>query len=201
VPRFLAGFAAASLLWVGAAAALHLGLGWGPPPEEPTAPLGAEPEAMPEPEAATAGRRRIRRQRVERPASGGGGGSPGARVPTGEATTGDDLREGEMRVVDGMATGGEEQLTGPQIDAGLDGAMGRIRRCFLLAAGDDAVTGTLTFGMRIAGSGQVTAVNLSGPAAVTTGEAGDCLRGAVRAVRFPSFDGPEMLVRYPITLE
>ena len=79
--------------------------------------------------------------------------------------------------------------------------MGRIRRCFILAAGDEPVRGTLTFGMRIAGSGSVSAVNLSGPAAVTTGESGDCLRSAARAIRFPTFDGPEMVVRYPITLE
>ncbi len=55
--------------------------------------------------------------------------------------------------------------------------------------------------MRIAGTGRVTRVNLQGPAAVTSGDAGDCLRNAARRIRFPSFDGPEMIVHYPITLE
>ena len=91
--------------------------------------------------------------------------------------------------------------SGAQIDAAFDGAMPRIRRCFVLAAGDDPVTGRLTFGMRIAGSGRVSAVNLSGPAAVTAGECGECLREAARNISFPSFDGPEMVARYPITLE
>ena len=106
-----------------------------------------------------------------------------------------------MRTVDGEGSGGEAQLSGAQIDAAFDAAMPRIRRCFVLAAGNDPVVGRLTFGMRIAGSGHVSAVNLSGPAAATTGECGDCLRTAARSISFPSFDGPEMVARYPITLE
>ena len=106
-----------------------------------------------------------------------------------------------MRTIDGEGTGGEAQLSGSQIEGAFDGAMGRIRRCFILAPGDEPVTGTLTFGLRIAGSGRVSAVNLSGPRALTAGEPGDCLRDAARGISFPSFDGPEMLVRYPITLE
>lgn len=193
--RFAAGFVFASLLWGGALAGLHLGLGWGPPPPEEEAPEEvAVADAAPEPEA-TPGRRR-------RPRRGGASGSgTTSEVPTGDATIGDDLREGEMRTIDGEGTGGEEQLTGGQIDAAFDGAMGRIRRCFLLAPGDEPISGTLTFGMRIAGTGRVSAVNLSGPRALTAGEPGDCLRDAARQISFPSFDGPEMLVRYPITLE
>ena len=61
-----------------------------------------------------------------------------------------------MRV--GIGGGGEQQLTGGQIETAFDGAMGRIRRCFVLAAGDEPVRGRLTFGLRVAGSGRVTAV-------------------------------------------
>jgi hypothetical protein len=76
-----------------------------------------------------------------------------------------------------------------------------VRRCLVLMAGDDPVRGRVTFGLRIAPTGQVRAVQLQGPAAATTGEAGDCLRAAARALRFPSFDGPEMVARYPLHLE
>lgn len=205
--KFVAGFAAATLVWGGAIAFLHLGLGWGPPEaEEELAEDDAEIEvAAAEPAESTRGRGGRRGAR-----RGGRGGSrsgasssgaDGARVPAGEATTGDDLREGEMRTIDGAGEGGEQQLTGGQIDTAFDGAMGRVRRCFMLAPGDEPVRGRLVFGLRIAGSGRATAVSLSGPAAVTTGECGECLREAARSIRFPTFDGPEMVVRYPITLE
>lgn len=196
--KFFSGFGAATLVWALVGAGLVFGLGWGPPPPEPPPEeevVVVETEAAPE-EPATRRRRRPRR-------SGGGDTreSGSGSVPSGEATTGDDLREGEMRTIDGEGTGGEAQLSGGQIEQAFDGAMPRIRRCFVLAAGDEPVRGRLTFGMRIRGSGEVSAVNLSGPAAVTTGECGDCLRTAARGIRFPSFDGPEMVARYPITLE
>lgn len=185
------------MLWAAALGVLVGMLGWGPPEEEVEAvvALAEVDEVPPEDEAPT--KRARRRHR-------GPGGEEVADerpAPTGNATTGDDLREGEMRTVDGEGSGGEAQLSGAQIDAAFDTAMPRIRRCFVLAAGNDPVTGRLTFGMRIAGSGRVAAVNLSGPAAATTGECGDCLREAARNITFPSFDGPEMVARYPITLE
>jgi len=198
VARFVLGFVVASLLWVGAGGVMHLALGWGPPVviEDPDPVEGAEIDAEEDEDATPRRRRRGTR----------GGASAGARatddgVPTGEATIGDDLREGEMRTIDGAGTGGEAQLTGGQIEHAFEGAMGRVRRCFLLTPGDEPITGTLTFGLRIAGTGRVSAVNLSGPRALTSGEPGDCLRDAARGISFPAFDGPEMLVRYPITLE
>lgn len=202
VSRFLAGFAAATLLWAGALAGLHLGLGWGPPVDEEIA-LEDEPIeiAAEEPEEPTTRRRRRGGRRGARRGADGVAASTESSVPRGEATTGDDLGEGELRMIDGEGQGGEQQLTGGQIDAGFDGSMNRIRRCFILAAGDEPVRGRLVFGMRIAANGRATAVNLSGPAAVTTGDSGDCLRTAARSIQFPSFDGPEMVVRYPITLE
>lgn len=194
--RFWAGFAVASVLWGGAVAYLVLveGLAGPEPASEPTAADAPEaieePEAVPEPER----RRRPRRAaRAARPAE--------ERTPTGFATTGDDLGESEMRVVSMEGTGGERQLNAAQIEAGFDSAMGRIRRCLVLMAGSDPVTGRITFGLRIAPDGSVRAVQLTGPAAATTGDAGDCLRAAARSIRFDSFDGPETVVRYPLTLE
>jgi hypothetical protein len=198
VAKFFSGFGAATLIWLVVGAGLVFGLGWGPPlpepPPEEDEVVVAETETAPE-EPTVRRRRRPRRSG----ASAERGGSDA--VPTGEATTGDDLREGEMRTIDGEGTGGEAQLTSRQIESAFDGAMPRIRRCFLLAAGDEPVHGRLTFGLRIRGSGEVSAINLSGPAAVTTGDCGDCLRTAARGIHFPSFDGPEMVARFPITLE
>lgn len=193
VSRFWAGFATATALWVGAAAVLHFALGFGPPPEQPVAALDVEPAAE-EPEVEEEEARPRRRRRRGRRGRGRG------RTPSGTATTGDDLGEDEMRTLD-MEGGGEAQLRPSQIEAGFDQGMGRIRRCLVLMEGDEAVTGRLTFGLRIAGTGRVQRVRLSGPRAATTGEAGTCLRNAARNLTFDSFDGPEMIVNYPLTLE
>lgn len=206
VTRFLAGFAVASIVWGGLGAYLVVELGYGPPAEEPVEEEVATADAPAE-EAPDAPRsRRPRRRRAGSSSGTGtgsdeGSGSGSVAGPFGDAVTGDDLGEGEMRIIDGEGSGGEEQLTGAEIDHAFDGAMARIRRCFILAASDRDITGTLTFGLRIAGTGHVSAVNLSGPAVLTTGDSGECLRTTARAIQFPTFDGPEMVVRYPITLE
>jgi hypothetical protein len=195
VSKFWSGFALASLLWAGACAVLYFVVGVRAPEDETVVATAPEPEVAPlvvEEEPSPRARRRRR--------AAGAAGSGEQATPTGDATSGDDLGEGEMRTVD-MEGGGEQQLSSAQIEAAFDGGMGRIRRCLVLMAGSDDVTGRVTFGMRIASSGEVRAVNLSGPAAATTGDAGDCLRTAARSIRFPSFDGPEMIVRYPLTLE
>ncbi|MCB9591527.1 MAG: hypothetical protein H6719_02235 [Sandaracinaceae bacterium] len=194
--RFWAGFSVASLVWVAAGAYLYFGLGFAPPVEEPLV-VDSEPEEVEvEPEAPpTKAPRRRRRRRGAAAASRRG------ETPTGNATTGDDLGEDEMRTVDMGGSGGEQQLSGAQVDAGFDTVMGGIRRCLVLIPGDADVHGRVTFGLRIAGSGQVTRVSLSGPRAATTGECGSCLQRTARSIRFPSFDGPEMVVRYPLTLE
>jgi hypothetical protein len=194
VQRFWTGFAVSSALWAAAAAYLFFALGFRPPVAETELagePLEGDATAAVEPEIEAPTKRRRWRTRSPQ----------GARTPQGLATTGDDLGEEGTRSIDMEGEGGEQQLTGAQIDAGFDGAMGRVRRCLVLMAGDDAVTGRVIFGLRIAPSGQVRAVQLSGPAAATTGEAGDCLSNAARSIRFPTFDGPEMVVRYPLTLE
>jgi hypothetical protein len=200
VTRFLAGFAVASVVWGGLGAYLVVELGYGPPPtleEEEAAVAVAD---APTPEAPDAPRRG-RRRRGGAGASADSSATGSERAPTGDAVTGDDLGEGELRMIDGAGSGGEEQLSGAEIDHAFDGVMGRVRRCFVLAEGDTTPTGRLVFGLRIAGTGRVSAVNLSGPAALTSGDCGECLREAGRSMSFPSFDGPDMVVRYPITLE
>jgi hypothetical protein len=95
----------------------------------------------------------------------------------------------------------KEQLRGTEIEKGFDGAFPQIRRCLVLAASDEPAHGKLTFGVRISGQGKVTAVNLSGPSSVAQGESGSCLRKAASSMQFRSFNGPDMLVHYPVTLD
>ena len=192
-PGFLAGFLVASVLWGGAGAVYFGGFLADEPlvVEGPEAP--AEVEAPAEEDPPPRQRRRRRRRGARRAA--------GRPVPQGFATTGDDLGENDPRYIDGAGAGGEQQLRSSQIEQVIDGQFGAIRRCLILVPGDAPATGTLTFGLRITGTGRVDRVNLAGPAAVTRGEPGDCLRGVGRRLSFPSFDGPDMIVRYPITLE
>ncbi len=191
--RFWAGFAVASVLWAAAAAYLYFALGFGPPADEPVALAEAPSEVVEEPPPEETAPRRRRRRGARSTRRG--------ETPTGNATTGDDLGEDEMRTLDMGASGGEQQLRGAQIDAGFDTVMGGIRRCLVLIPGDADVRGRVTFGLRIAPDGRVTRVSLSGPRAATTGECGECLQRAARSIRFDSFDGPEMVVRYPLDLE
>ncbi|MET0340661.1 MAG: hypothetical protein ABW252_06650 [Polyangiales bacterium] len=208
--RFLFGFATASVVWALALALLYTtGIVVIPDDgseDDEAAAAPAEDEADEDPKARARRPRRARKDRdrgrvakervgeraeAERP-------DKAAPVPTGEATTGDDLDWSGERRVDMAA--GEAQLAGTQIEAGFDGAMGKIRRCLVLVPGDATVTGKLVFGMRVGADGVPRAVNLTGPRAVTEGESGGCLRQAAQAIRFPKFDGPDMLFRYPITL-
>jgi hypothetical protein len=120
---------------------------------------------------------------------------------SGESTTGDDLGGPEARNMDPTHAGGEEQLLGGEIEKGFDSVFPQVRRCLMLAAGDEPVTGKIIFGLRISGQGAVTKVNLQGPSAVTQTEAGDCLRKAALGIHYRKFNGPDMLVHYPLTLQ
>lgn len=115
--------------------------------------------------------------------------------------TGDSLGEDEVRGVDMVGNSGEQQLTDNEIEQGIDGVFNQIKRCLFLAANDDPVKGRVVLGMRIEGTGRVTRVNLRGPIPVVRGEAGDCLRKTVKAIQYRNFDGPTMVVHYPITLD
>jgi len=198
VSRFWGGFAVASVLWAGAGAGLYFGLGFRPPEPEAVvvaADLPKDTVVEDEGDDAPAARRRRRGRRRR------GGRSRRGTTPTGNATSGDDLGEDEMRTLDMNGSGGEQQLSGAQIERGFDTVMGGVRRCLVLMPGDADVRGTVRFGLRIRGDGSVERVNLSGPRAATTGEAGACLRRTARGIRFDSFDGPPMVVHYPLTLE
>jgi len=160
------------------------------PPEESASedtPVAAQIDNEPE----AAGRKKRR---------GKSGARKGPRY-SGNSTTGDDLGGPEMRDLQAANAGGEEQLLGTEIERGFDGAFPQIRRCFMLAMTDEPITGKLVFGLRISGASGVTKVNLAGPSMMTQGEAGDCLRKAARGISFRRFNGPDMLVHYPVTLQ
>lgn len=196
MPRFVAGFVVASLLWIGLLVAVKQGfvnLDLSPPDDEVEPEVVAATDA-PEDDA----RDPKKKRRVKRKASGDRGDS---RRYEGESSVGDDLGGPDTRNLDVANAGGEEQLQGSEIERGFDGAMSSIRRCLILAASDEPVTGKLIFGVRIAGSGRVEKVNLKGPSAITQSEAGSCLTAAARGIQFRSFNGPAMLVNYPLTLE
>jgi hypothetical protein len=117
----------------------------------------------------------------------------------GSNTIGDDLGWDKARDIDMNA--GEGQLLGSQIESGFDSVMGRIRRCLVLVDTDGEVTGKLLFGMRVGSDGRPKAVNLTGPSVVTGGESGACLKETAQGIRFATFNGPDMLFKYPITLQ
>lgn len=190
--RVLFGFVLASALWAGGVGYL-LGegrLAW-VSPEEAAPELEAEEAsgAAEAPDKAKARRKQERRLRAARAQK------PRSR----ELRTGDDIDWDGPRQIDMNA--GEAQLSGTQIDAGFDSVMGRIRRCLILVPGDGEISGKLLFSMRVGGDGKPRAVQLSGPSVVVGGESGACLREAAQSIRFASFDGPDMLFKYPITLQ
>ncbi len=185
---------AASLLWGGFLLAyshglLNINLEPSARREEPDAGL----ERADEP--AKAGSHRKRR------GSRGHHASRSQRRYSGEATTGDDLGGPEAHNLDLNAAGGEQQLTGHEIEQGFDSVFPQVKRCLILAAGDEPLSGKIVFGLRITGHGGVTRVNLSGPSAITKSEAGGCLRKAAQGIHFRTFNGPDMLVHYPLTLQ
>jgi hypothetical protein len=183
VLRFVSGFLFASLLW-GGAAFYYLGSQGAKAPTLEPAPAVAAAE--PQPTKRKQGKRR-------RP---GARGEPSAQ---GTDTFGEDIGWDDEQTVD-MA-GGEQQLPGSEIEAGFDRAMPGIRRCLVLVPADGEIAGKLLFGMRVGANGTPKAVNLTGPALVTGGESGSCLRRAAESIRFPAFQGPDMVFRYPITLQ
>lgn len=154
------------------------------------------PDAAPDAAVAPQKRRRRRRHRRNRPSGHRRQrGNPDQIIETGDSL------EGEAREVDMSESGGEARLRSDQIDAAFGSAMGRIRRCLLLLPEDANGAGRVVFAMRVAGSGQVSAVRLRGPRSLTGGDVGSCLRRTARSISFPSFDGTETTFSYPITFE
>jgi len=194
VLRFLAGFLAASALWGGFLYAytqglLNIDL---EPRSAEDADAGVEELPLESEETTKKGKRKRRGKRNKNGTT---------RRYSGESLSGDDLGGPDDRHMDPTAAGGEEQLRGSEIEQGFDSVFPKVRRCLLLLADDEPVTGKLIFGMRISGAGRVERVNLKGPSAITKTEAGDCMRKAARSIQFRSFNGPDMLVHFPMTLE
>ncbi len=188
--RFFAGFLTASVLWAFAFYAYTAGM-FGATEE---ADAGADQaDVATEPETGTSDKRGRRRK-----GRGLRGQAAGARSDRVNGSAGDDIGWDQGQELD-MA-GGEQQLTGAQIETGFDGAMQRIRRCLVLVPSDGEIKGQLTFGMRVGGDGKPKAVNLNGPSVVTSGESGDCLRTAAQGIRFATFDGPDTVFKFPVTL-
>jgi hypothetical protein len=200
--RFLFGFVMATAMW-GGLFSLYLrgALDFLFPEEE--APVTAAAEVAPEESGPhTKGKKRgLKRPRLARqkPAARQVASQTRAKGGNGSNTVGDDLGWDKARDIDMNA--GEGQLLGSQIESGFDSVMGRIRRCLILVPSDGDVTGKLLFGMRVGSDGKPKAVNLTGPSIVTSGESGSCLREAAQSIRFATFNGPDMLFKYPITLQ
>ncbi len=188
--RFLAGFLTASSIWAGAFYAYYAGFIGDEEDAEASADLAANTPSEGDGEPGDKPRRRRRLR---------GPGPRQARGPRAGSVADQDIGWDDGQELD-MAGAGEQQLTGGQIEAGFDSVMQRIRRCLVLVPSDDEVTGQLTFGMRVGGDGKPKAVNLSGPGIVTGGESGDCLRTAAQGIRFATFDGPDAVFRFPVTL-
>jgi hypothetical protein len=195
VLRFLAGFAAASVLW--GAFLFSIKLGWIDISLEPEAPPGDETNLADSPQDDTGDKPNRQRRKRTAPLKR----SRSAAGPSGDTLVGDDLRENEARNLNVGTGGGEEQLRGTEIEKGLDSVFGQVKRCLILAAGDEPAHGKLIFGLRITGEGKVSGVNLSGPSSVAQGEAGACLRKAASGMHFRTFNGPDMVVHYPLNLE
>jgi hypothetical protein len=122
------------------------------------------------------------------------------RYDTADGVAGDDLGTPEAREVS-MGAGAEDQLSNEEIDRGIDRVFNGIQRCLLLLPPDAPAKGKVVFGMHIASSGQVTKVSLKGPNVMIQGECGACFRRTVKSIRFRSFDGPDMIVHYPVAFD
>jgi hypothetical protein len=201
VKWFLLGFLVASVLWLGLLYAQSAGMLeiFGADDEEEVvarADAGdAGVGAVEEPEK----KKRRHKRRGKRGKGKAWPASPS--YETGEGISGDDLGgPGSQELAMGEA-GGQEQLSAAEIDRGIDTVFNGIERCLVLVPSGAPATGKVVLGMHIAASGRVTKVNLKGPKPIVQGESGGCIRRAVKSIRYPAFDGPDMVAHYPIVFE
>ena len=197
--NFLLGALVASAIWAGIFAAQAAGIvdlfGSEDAEIEAAEDAGAPAAKTVEEEPARKKRRGKWARKKRRPRKGSGG------WEAGEGTSGDDLGGDGARDLDFGGSGGEARLSPAQIDRGIDQVFNGIQRCLVLVPPGAPATGKVVLGMRISPSGKVAAVNLKGPNDIIKGECGACIRRAVKSIDFPTFDGPEMTARYPITFE
>lgn len=194
---FFGGFFAASILWAGILWAQSTGAIslFEPDDSEQAAAYLDEKDRPPEngETQKRKGRGRGRRSKRARNAA--------PSYPLGDGMSGDDLGAPGARALAMGQIGGEEQLSEDEINKGIDRVFNGIERCLVLVPSAAPTTGKVVVGMHIANNGQVTKVNLKGPKALVGGEAGACIRRVVKTIRFPDFDGPDMVAHYPITFE
>lgn len=168
-----------------------------PPPEvlEPEAPVVA---AAPEPEAPAKTKKRGRR------VAGAGGTTPagGSGETWDDRGISDDLTPAALNL-DVGAEGGERPISNDDVESTISKNWNRINRCILLDAADRTTPakGTVRLGIRIRPNGSVAAVTAAAPAELQGGTVIPCLRTTVAALRFPSFEGSESVVTYPIRIE
>lgn len=193
VSKFILGFVSASLLWAIAAYAViegYVDLNLKPTKavheDEPAAASDQKQQAD-KPGRRNKSRRRSPLQTNKRPYR--------------SVLTGDSLGEDDVKNVDMVGNSGEQQLTDYEVERGIDGVFNKIRRCLFLAANEEPVKGRVVLGMRIEGTGRVTKLNIRGPSPIVQGEAGSCLRSTITSIQYRTFNGPAMVVHYPITLE
>jgi hypothetical protein len=202
--QFLGGMAAATLIWgailfaqVTGAIDLRDMLGLAEDEEIPAETGTVVGTATDEPDKKTRKRRRGKRRGRRR----GGSPMPEETYDLSEGVSGDALGAPGAKELAMGAAGGEDQLSSREIDQGIDRVFRGIERCLVLAPPGAPTTGKLTVGMHIASSGAVTKVNLRGPNVMIKGEVGACFRRIVKTIRFRSFDGPSMVVHYPIVFD
>jgi hypothetical protein len=198
--RFVLGFVAASVIWGAALLAHSTGLFDFWAAAETGEVLGTDTDSdtaaeLGESTKSLKKRGKLRRQRRDSVRS-----PRGAGYDTGEGRSGDELGTSGARELS-MNAGGEEQLSSADIDAGIDRVFNGIQRCLILVQNEAPAVGKVVVGMKIAPSGTVTSVNLSGPNVIIKGDCGACIRRAVKSIRYRSFSGPEMIVQYPIVFD
>ncbi len=194
---FLSGFLAALVIGIGLLWAQGQGYVDIFTQEEATAAIAPTPAASAQEMAPAPQKKRAKRARRK---ARGAAAEAAKGYQDGDGVAGDDLGQG-ARAVDGASRGGEEQLSNAQIEQGIDRIFGGIERCLVLMPPDAPSSGRVVIGMGIASGGAVTRVNLSGTRTMITGECGACIQRLVRSLRFPPFDGPEMIVRYPVAFD
>ena len=157
-------------------------------------------EAAPDPAKP---RQRGRRRRPGRRAGSSGGDTrEGRDTDSVEDWNGSDDLDLPPQQID-MEHGGEQQLSNTVIESTMGRNFGAIRRCIMVAQADRErpVRGRMRIGMKIRSTGEVAAVNVTPPGPLASSGLGPCVRNVVGRIRFPRFDGRDMVVTYPVTLE
>lgn len=170
--------------------------------------VGASPETVAAAEPEPRGRGRRRRPGGRRSAEEGSRTTSEAGEPTSTerdelpAWGGSDALDLPSQEVD-MNSDSDGQLSNGQIESTMGRHWSAIRRCIAIAQVDreTPVRGRMSIGLRIHGTGEVAAVKVSPPGPLASTDLGPCVRSVVGRIRFPRFDGRDMVVTYPVALQ